>query len=74
MKPQTHPRPGQILADRRVLLFAFIYFGSSASSYGLSIWTPQIIKEYGLTNFQTGLLEQHAVWAGVRGDGAVGAA
>ena len=56
MKPKTHPRLSEVLADPRVLLFAFIYFGSSASSYGLSIWTPQIIKEYGLTNVQTGLL------------------
>ncbi len=56
MKPKTHPKLSEVLADPRVLLFAFIYFGSSASSYGLSIWTPQIIKEYGLTNVQTGLL------------------
>ena len=56
MKPKAHPRLMEVLADPRVLLFAFIYFGSSASSYGLTIWTPQIIKDYGLTNFQTGLL------------------
>lgn len=55
-KPRTHPSLGQILSDPRVWLFAFIYFGSSASSYGLTIWTPQIIKDYGLTNWQTGLL------------------
>ena len=55
-KPRTHPSLGQILSDRKVWLFAFIYFGSSASSYGLTIWTPQIIKDYGLTNWQTGLL------------------
>jgi ACS family tartrate transporter-like MFS transporter len=55
-KPRTHPSLGQILSDSKVWLFAFIYFGSSASSYGLTIWTPQIIKDYGLTNWQTGLL------------------
>lgn len=55
-KPKTHPSLGQILSDSKVWLFAFIYFGSSASSYGLTIWTPQIIKDYGLTNWQTGLL------------------
>jgi MFS transporter, ACS family, tartrate transporter len=53
---RRQPSIWQILADPRVLLFAFIYFGSSASSYGLTIWTPQIIKAYGLTNIQTGLL------------------
>ena len=56
MKPKTHPRLIEVLSDPRVLLFAFVYFGSSASSYGLSIWTPQIIKAYGLSNFHTGLL------------------
>ena len=55
-KPMVHPSLGQILSDGKVWLFAFIYFGSSASSYGLTIWTPQIIKDYGLSNWQTGLL------------------
>ena len=55
-RSRAHLSVGQILRDPRVLLFAFIYFGSSASSYGLTIWTPQIIKAYGLTNIQTGLL------------------
>ena len=55
-KPRVHPRLSQILSDRSVWLFAFIYFGSTASSYGLTIWTPQIIRDYGLTNWQTGLL------------------
>jgi ACS family tartrate transporter-like MFS transporter len=53
---RVSPSTWQVLLDPRVLLFAFIYFGSSASSYGLTIWTPQIIKAYGLSNFQTGLL------------------
>ena len=44
------------LRDRRLLLFTIIYFGSTASSYGLTFWTPQIVKGYGLTNFGTGLL------------------
>ena len=55
-KPKTHPSLGQILSSGKVWLVAFIYFGSSASSYGLTIWTPQIIKDYGLSNWQTGLL------------------
>ena len=53
---RVKPSIWQILGDKRVLLFAFIYFGSTASSYGLTIWTPQIIKAYGLGNFETGLL------------------
>jgi ACS family tartrate transporter-like MFS transporter len=46
----------EILSDRRLVLFAAIYFGSTASSYGLSFWTPQIVKSFGLGNFETGLL------------------
>ena len=45
-----------ILRDRRLALFAAIYFGSTASSYGLSFWTPQIVKSFGLGNVETGLL------------------
>ncbi len=45
-----------MLREPRVLLFMVIYFGSTASSYGLTFWTPQIVKGYGLTNWETGLL------------------
>ncbi len=44
------------LREPRLLLFTIIYFGSTASSYGLTFWTPQIVKGYGLTNLGTGLL------------------
>ena len=44
------------LREPKLLLFAAIYFGSTASSYGLTFWTPQIVKSYGLSNFATGLL------------------
>jgi ACS family tartrate transporter-like MFS transporter len=50
------PSLGTMLRDRRLILFAAIYFGSTASSYGLTFWTPQIVKSYGLGNFETGLL------------------
>ena len=46
----------EMLRDRKLIIFTAIYFGSTASSYGLTFWTPQIVKSYGLTNFQTGLL------------------
>ena len=44
------------LREPRLILLIIIYFGSTASSYGLTFWTPQIVKGYGLTNFGTGLL------------------
>jgi cyanate permease len=40
----------------QVLLLSLVYAGSSAASNGLSLWQPQIIKSYGLTNMQAGLL------------------
>jgi ACS family tartrate transporter-like MFS transporter len=53
---RTKPPLWEVLRQKRVLLFAAIYAGSTASSYGLTLWTPQIIKGYGLGNFETGLL------------------
>jgi ACS family tartrate transporter-like MFS transporter len=44
------------LFNSRVLLFGAIYFGCIAGNYGLSFWLPQIVKAFGLTNFETGLV------------------
>ncbi|ONF50782.1 MFS transporter [Methylobacterium radiotolerans] len=45
-----------VLASRQVWLLAVIYAGSSATSNTLSLWMPQILKGFGLSNLQTGLL------------------
>lgn len=45
-----------VLTDKQVWLLALIYAGSSATSNTLSLWMPQILKSFGLSNFQTGLL------------------
>lgn len=44
------------LADLRVIALSLVYFGTSAGLYTLGIWAPQIIKEFGLTSMQVGLL------------------
>jgi MFS transporter, ACS family, tartrate transporter len=44
------------LRDPRVLALALIYFGTSAGLYTLGIWAPLIIREFGFTPWQTGLL------------------
>ncbi|PKH23629.1 MFS transporter [Enterobacterales bacterium CwR94] len=44
------------LLDVRVLALALVYFGTSAGLYTLGIWSPQIIKSFGLPSFQVGLL------------------
>jgi ACS family tartrate transporter-like MFS transporter len=44
------------LADVRVLALSLVYFGTSAGLYTLSIWAPQIIKEFGLSTMQVGFI------------------
>ena len=49
-------RPWAVMFNAQVLLLALTYAGASAASNGLSIWQPQILKSFGLTNMQTGLI------------------
>jgi MFS family permease len=56
-----HKRVGRIglwkvLWNKYVLVLSVTLAGSTAVSSGIQIWQPQIIKSYGLTNMQTGLL------------------
>jgi MFS transporter, ACS family, tartrate transporter len=44
------------LTDPRVLALSLVYFGTSAGLYTLGIWAPQIIKSFGLSNMQVGVL------------------
>jgi ACS family tartrate transporter-like MFS transporter len=46
----------QALADPRVLALSFVYFGATATNYGLSFFLPQIVKAFGVSNAQTGLI------------------
>jgi MFS family permease len=55
-RPLRHMSLWQVLRNRYVLVLALVYAGGAAASSGLSIWQPQIIKSFGLTNMQTGLL------------------
>src|SRR5262249_49520456 len=40
----------------KVLVLCVVYFGLQGTNYGLSFFLPQIVKEFGLSNFQTGLV------------------
>lgn len=44
------------LADPRVLSCSAIFFAVSAPSYGLSLWLPQIVQGFGLSNVATGFI------------------
>ena len=47
---------GKAMSDPRVLLCAFMYFCLNAASYGVAFFLPTIVKGFGVSNFQTGLL------------------
>jgi cyanate permease len=51
-----HLSIGKALSDPRVLACAFVYFCLNAASYGVAFFLPTIVKGFGVTNFQTGLL------------------
>src|SRR5438034_1390480 len=46
----------QILTNKYVLILGLIYAGSSATSNALSLWQPQIVKSFGMSNMETGFL------------------
>ena len=66
----------RVLWNKHVLALSIVLAGSTAISSGLQIWQPQIIKSYGLTNMQTGLLNSIPfalasvimIWWGKRSD------
>jgi ACS family tartrate transporter-like MFS transporter len=55
-RPVGHLSLWQVLWNKHVLVLSVVLAGSTAVSSGLQLWQPQIIKSYGLTNMQTGLL------------------
>lgn len=44
------------LIDPRVLLLAALYFGMPLGAYGLSYWLPTIVKGFGASNLQNGVI------------------
>jgi len=46
----------EALKHPRVLLFGLIYFGTAAAGYGLGFWLPTIVKEFGVSDIQTGFI------------------
>ncbi|KQQ26300.1 MFS transporter permease [Methylobacterium sp. Leaf125] len=46
----------KVLSNKYVWALALIYSGSSATSNALSLWMPQILKSFGLSNLETGFL------------------
>jgi MFS transporter, ACS family, tartrate transporter len=46
----------QALCHPRVLSLSLVYFGIVVGLYGLGLWLPQIVKNFGVSVMQTGLL------------------
>ena len=46
----------QALLDPKVWALSLVYFGAVATNYGLSFFLPQIVKAFGVTNVQAGLI------------------
>ncbi len=44
------------ILDPRVLLLAALYFAMPLGAYGLSYWLPTIVKEFGASNLQNGVI------------------
>jgi MFS family permease len=46
----------QIMTNKYVLTLALVYAGSSGVSQALSLWQPQMLKSFGLSTMEVGLL------------------
>src|SRR3954451_14853592 len=55
-KAAEHLSIGKAMTDPRVLACSFVYFCLNAASYGVAFFLPTIVKGFGVSNFQTGLL------------------
>ncbi|GJG98551.1 MFS transporter [Cupriavidus pauculus] len=53
---KAHGNPLAALKDKRVLLLSLLFLPFPLSIYGLSLWLPTIIKQFGVSDATTGLL------------------
>ena len=53
---QHHQSVMKTLGNPKVLALGLVYFGAVACNYGVGFWLPQIVKNFGLTNLQTGFV------------------
>jgi MFS family permease len=55
-KPVGHISLWQLLRNKYFLVMALVCSGASATGSVLSVWQPQLLKAFGLTNMQTGFI------------------
>lgn len=51
-----HAPVWKVMTNKYVLIMALVYAGASGASTSLALWMPQLVKSFGLTNFNTGLV------------------
>lgn len=52
----SHANPLKAMVDKRVLLLALLFLPFPLAIYGLSLWLPTIIKQFGVSDVTTGFL------------------
>src|SRR6201995_785948 len=52
----SHDSVWRVISNKYVLIMALVYAGAAGASTSLALWVPQLVKSFGLTNWQTGLI------------------
>jgi MFS transporter, ACS family, tartrate transporter len=52
----SHPSVWRVITNKYVLIMALVYSGAAGASTALALWMPQLVKSFGLTNWETGLV------------------
>ena len=52
----SHVSVWRVISNKYVLIMALVYAGAAGASTGLALWMPQLVKSFGLSNFNTGLV------------------
>jgi MFS family permease len=52
----SHHSVWRVMCHKYVLIMAVVYAGAAGASTSLALWMPQLVKSFGLTNWQTGLV------------------
>jgi len=51
-----HESVWRVITNKYVLIMALVYSGAVGASTAIALWMPQLVKSFGLTNWETGLL------------------
>jgi len=46
----------KVMVNKHVLIMALVYSGAAGASSAMALWQPQVIKSFGLSNWETGCL------------------